>query len=122
MNDLETHLIRAPEHLEHLKWSDVSDLAATLPAEQPVILTWQAASIQIGGHNPDPVGDRSVISTAQLASSFRWKRLNQAAVAKARESSIRMMGISVGYEGLGESSKIRKPTDVPHQMRLCRIS
>ena len=65
--DLAANLIRTPRQLALLKWSDVNELAATSPAEQPVSPIWHAASIQSGGANP--VGDISMISPAQLASS-----------------------------------------------------
>ena len=114
LNASAERLIRTPVHLAHLKRSDVDDLAATFPAEQPALLLWQALSSQTGGFKPTSADGRSVISPAHLESSFRGKRLNQTNVAKARESSMAMLGLPSGFDGLGPVAKIRKLGETPH--------
>ena len=116
LNGLAAHLIRTPHHLSLLKWPEVSGLAATFPAEQPICLLWQAACIQLGGARPMVHGDNSLTSPAQLASSFRGKRINQTGIAKERDSSVKLLGLSAEFEKLGPAAKIRKLAESPHPM------
>ena len=118
LNGLAAHLIRTPQHLALLKWPEISGLAVTFPAEQPLCLLWQAACIQLGGEGPSASGMDSFTSPAQLASSFRGKQINQTMIAKKRDSSVKMLGLSAEFEKLGPAAKIRKLAESPHPMAV----
>ena len=118
LNGMAARLIRTPHHLSLLKWSEISGLAATFPAEQPICLLWQAACILVGSDKPTMVGGGSLISPTQLASSFRGRRINQTSVAKERESSVKLLGLAADFEKLGPAAKIRKLAESPHPLAV----
>ena len=72
----------------------------------------------MGRDKPAMVGDSSLISPTQLASSFRGKRINQTFVAKERDASVKLLGISSDFEKLGPAAKTRKLAESPHPLAV----
>ena len=70
----------------------------------------------MGGYKPAMVGDNSLISPAQLASSFRGKRINQTAISKERDSSVKMICLTADFEKMGPAAKIRKLAESPRPL------
>ena len=108
LNALAAHVIRVPEDLARLSWTQASGLAADFPAEQPVLLLWQAACISATGTTPAFGGKPALVSPGQLASSFRGKRIEETSVAQQRTAMMKEMTLPADFDKLGPAAKIRK--------------
>ena len=113
LNALSAHIVRAPAGLARLMWADVSGLAADFPDVQPVFLLWQSSFIDTTGEKINAVGHHPIVSPGQIATSFRWKRIDETAVARARAAALRDLTLPAGFESFGPSSKVRKLIEDP---------
>ena len=113
LNALAAHAIRVPADLAHLSWAQASGLAADFPAEQPVLLLWQAACICSTGTTPGTGGNQALVSPGQLASSFQGKGIEETSVAHQRTASLKELAIPADFDKLGPAAKIRKLNELP---------